>query len=186
MSAGRLCDYSAITYERIDAAGGVQWPCGAETAALAGTPRLYSDGVVQTPNGRVRLHRATPKPLNIVRPNYPFVLNTGRTVEHWHTRTKTARVAILDRLAPSGWVEMNPIDAEHLGLHSGQSVRVASERGHIDSIPLRVTGIVRAGEVFIPFHFDEMCANRLTDAQFDPISREPNYKQCAVGVEAAL
>ena len=78
---------------------------------------------------------------------------------------------------------MNPADAASLSLRIGEDVRVTSERGHIDRIPLRVTATVREGEVFIPFHFDEMCANRLTSSQFDPISREPNYKQCDVRVE---
>ncbi len=186
VSKGRLCDYSAITYDRIDAAGGVQWPCTLDTDTLGGTPRLYEDGVVPTPNGRIRLQRSTAKQMTEPpRERFPFILNTGRTVEHWHTRTKTGRVEILERLAPDGWVEMNPIDATRLRLASGDMVRVASERGAIDSIPLRVTAIVRPGEIFIPFHYDEMCANRITLNEFDPVSREPNYKQCAVRVDAA-
>jgi assimilatory nitrate reductase catalytic subunit len=119
------------------------------------------------------------------RPNrlFPLLLNTGRTVEHWHTRTKTGRVEILDRLAPEGWVELHPADAGALGVRSGDLVRMVSERGTVDRIRVRVTRTVRAGEVFVPFHFDEQCANRLTLNEFDPISREPNYKQCAVRVE---
>ncbi len=187
VSAGRLCDYSGINYDRIDAAGGVQWPCTPETVDISGTPRLYTDGVVGTPTGRVNLQRVTAKPVTAGRQQrFPLVLNTGRTVEHWHTRTKTGRVPILEHLAPQGWVEMNPYDARRLELRSGELVSVVSERGRITRIPLRVTSIVRAGEVFIPFHFDEMCANLLTDSQFDPISREPNYKQCAVRVERSV
>jgi assimilatory nitrate reductase catalytic subunit len=176
VSAGRLCDYSGISYERIDAEGGVQWPNG--------EPRLYTDGVFPTPSGRARLHLATNKPVSDrPRSRFPLVLNTGRTVEHWHTRTKTGRVPILEQLAPEGWVELHPDDAERIGVRSGEFVRVASERGHIDRIRARVTTIVREGEVFIPFHYDEACANRLTNDEFDPISREPNYKQCAVRVD---
>jgi assimilatory nitrate reductase catalytic subunit len=114
---------------------------------------------------------------------YPLLLNTGRTVEHWHTRTKTGRVPVLERLAPEAWVEVHPADARDLGVRSGDLVRVSSSRGSIERLRARVTSVVRAGEVFIPFHWDERCANRLTTAQFDPISREPNYKQCAVRVE---
>jgi assimilatory nitrate reductase catalytic subunit len=186
VSAGRLCDYSGITYERIDACGGVQWPAPAGDPAVptAGTPRLYADGVFPNPTGRVRLpvveRRALAEP---PRPEYPLVLNTGRTVEHWHTRTKTGRVALLEDLAPEAWVEINPADAESLKVRTGDIVRVASQRGEIERIVARVTSIVRAGEVFIPFHYDEACANRLTKDEFDPISREPNYKQCAVRVE---
>jgi anaerobic selenocysteine-containing dehydrogenase len=185
VSQGRLCDYSGITYDRIDAAGGVQWPCPQdEDTPLGGTPRLYTDGKVRTPSGNVQLVRITPKEIaDMPRPNFPFLLNTGRTVEHWHTRTKTGRVEILDRLAPTGWIEMSPDDAGRLRVLSGQMVKVSSRRGVINEIPVRVTATIRVGEVFIPFHFDDMCANRLTVDEFDPISREPNYKQCAVAIE---
>ena len=187
ISESRLCDYSGITYDRIDAAGGVQWPCTPSLdTPLGGTARLYPDGRVSTATGRTQLVAITQREISDKpRPQFPFLLNTGRTVEHWHTRTKTGRVEILDRLAPIGWVEMNPTDADRLRLLSGQMVKVTSRRGSIDEIPVRVTATVRAGEVFIPFHFDDMCANRLTIAEFDPISREPNYKQCAVAIEKA-
>ena len=89
VSAGRLCDYSGVTYDRIAAAGGVQWPCTATTQELAGTERLYTDGKFRTPNGRAKLHCVTNKPLYTGnRRNYPLILNTGRTVEHWHTAPK--------------------------------------------------------------------------------------------------
>jgi assimilatory nitrate reductase catalytic subunit len=78
---------------------------------------------------------------------------------------------------------MHPLDAAQLSVRGGEWVRVSSSRGTIDAIRVRVTPIVRTGEVFIPFHWDDRCANRLTDDEFDPISREPNYKQCAVRVE---
>jgi assimilatory nitrate reductase catalytic subunit len=97
---GRPCDYSAMDSERIDAAGGVQWPCRDDTAVLGGTPQLYGDARFPTPDGRARLHSVEPQPIaDAPRPRYPFLLNTGRTVEHWHTRTKTGKVPILQRLA---------------------------------------------------------------------------------------
>ncbi|HZM30521.1 MAG TPA: molybdopterin dinucleotide binding domain-containing protein [Acidimicrobiales bacterium] len=89
----------------------------------------------------------------------------------WHTRTKTGRVEILDGLAPAGWVEIDPADARRYQVHGGDLVRLVSERGAIDRIRVRVTRTVREGEVFVPFHFDEQCANRLTINEFDPISR---------------
>jgi anaerobic selenocysteine-containing dehydrogenase len=184
VSAGRLCDYSGITYDRIDAAGGVQWPCPPGTEDPAGTPRLYGDGRFATPTGRARLWCVTPEPIaDAPTRRYPFLLNTGRTVEHWHTRTKTGRVDVLEHLAPEAWVEVNPADADRLGLASGDRVRVASRRGVVEGLVVRVTGIVREGEVFVPFHYDERCANRLTVDEFDPVSREPNYKQAAVRIE---
>ncbi|HET9443114.1 MAG TPA: molybdopterin-dependent oxidoreductase, partial [Acidimicrobiales bacterium] len=83
VSAGRLCDYSGITYERIDAAGGVQWPCPPGTDEVAGTPRLYADGRFGTPTGRAKLWCVTPQPISDAPTRrYPFLLNTGRTVEH--------------------------------------------------------------------------------------------------------
>jgi len=184
VSAGRLCDYSGITWDRVDRAGGVQWPCPTGTEEPAGTPRLYADGVFPTPSGRARLWCVTPEPVSDAPSSrYPLVLNTGRTVEHWHTRTKTGRVDILERLAPDAWVEVNPADAARLGLSSGQRARLASRRGVVEDVVVRVTAIVREGEVFMPFHYDERCVNRLTVDEFDPISREPNYKQSAVRLE---
>jgi assimilatory nitrate reductase catalytic subunit len=186
VSAGRLCDYSGITYDRIDAAGGVQWPCPADDPSLplGGSPRLYEHGDFPNPTGRVRLHVVERQELrDRPRPEFPLLLNTGRTVEHWHTRTKTARVPLLERLAPEAWVEINEVDATGLGIRTGDRVRVSSSRGSVERVVARVTPIVRPGEVFIPFHYDEACANRLTLDEFDPISREPNYKQCAVRVE---
>jgi anaerobic selenocysteine-containing dehydrogenase len=184
VSAGRGCDYSGITWDRIDEAGGVRWPCPAGAdIPLDGTPRLYGDLRFPRPGGKARVHVVEPQPLrDPPRPEYPLLLNTGRTVEHWHTRTKTGRVPILEGLAPEAWVEIHPADAAALGVADGDWVRVASERGAIDRVRARVTAIVRRGEVFIPFHWDDRCANRLTLDEFDPISREPNYKQCAVRV----
>ncbi|HZI36679.1 MAG TPA: molybdopterin-dependent oxidoreductase, partial [Acidimicrobiia bacterium] len=107
ISAGRLCDYSGITYERIDACGGVQWPAPADDHAvpLAGTPRLYADGIFPNPTGRVRLPVVERQELSEPpRANFPLILNSGRTVEHWHTRTKTGRVNLLESLAPEAWV----------------------------------------------------------------------------------
>ena len=186
VSAGRPCDYSGITYERIDLAGGVQWPCSADdpNVPLGGTPRLYADLRFHRAGGNAAVRAVTRQELREP-PNarYPLLLNTGRTVEHWHTRTKTGRVPILEQLAPDAWVEVHPADATALGLRSGDLARVTSSRGAIDRLRVRVTSVVRAGEVFIPFHWDERCANRLTNAEFDPISREPNYKQCAVRLE---
>ena len=174
ISQGRLCDYSQMTYERLAQEGGIQW----------GGPRLYSDGIFQTEDGKAKLwaiecHEMPESPNK----NYPFLLNTGRTVEHWHTRTKTGRIEVLEKMSPEAWVEMNPIDARRLKLRQHDAIRVRSQRGAIDKIHVRITAIVQPGHLFIPFHYIEACANNLTVAEFDPISREPNYKQCAVRVE---
>jgi assimilatory nitrate reductase catalytic subunit len=186
VSSGRLCDYSGMTYEAIERHGGLQWPCPEATVDPAATRRLYADGVFPTADGRARLWPTEwtefPEQPDA---EYPFVLNTGRTVEHWHTRTKTGQVPILDRLAPRAWVEMNPRDARHLGLRAQERVDVVGRRGRVRAIELRVTETVAPGQVFVPFHYAEANANQLTQSAFDPISREPNYKQSAVRVERA-
>ncbi|MGH7551426.1 MAG: molybdopterin oxidoreductase family protein [Longimicrobiales bacterium] len=183
VSAGRLCDYSGMTYERIEAEGGIQWPFPADETA-AETTRLYGDGVFQTLDGRAKLIAVDWEPFpEQPRREFPLVLNTGRTVEHWHTRTKTGRVPILEAMSPRAWLEMNPRDASRLGLKPHDRVDIVSPRSRVREVELRVTEIVAPGQVFMPFHYVETNSNLVTQSAFDPYSREPNYKQCAVRVE---
>jgi anaerobic selenocysteine-containing dehydrogenase len=185
VSSGRLCDYSGMTYAAIEESGGMQWPFSeGDTSAASATRRLYEDGVFETKDGRAHLLPTQWAPFP-EQPNaeYPFILNTGRTVEHWHTRTKTGGISILQRISPRAWLEMNPKDANHLNLRAHDRVEVISARGRVSQVELRVTEIVALGQVFLPFHFAETNANQITQSAFDPYSREPNYKQCAVRVE---
>ena len=174
VSAGRMCDYSPYTWQQIEDQGGIQW----------GGTSLYTDGVFAFPNGKAKLHSVPCLPFS-EQPNEEFslILNTGRTVEHWHTRTKTSQVAMLESMVPNAWLEMNPIDAARLELRPHDRVTVASRRGSVTNLELRITGIIAPGQVFMPFHFPETNSNRVTFGDFDPISREPNFKQCAVRVE---
>jgi assimilatory nitrate reductase catalytic subunit len=174
ISVGRICDYSGFTWQQIENVDGVQW----------GGERLYEDGVFPTVDGRAILHNVPCLPF-IEQPNeeYNLILNTGRTVEHWHTRTKTAQVEMLDHMVPNAWLEMNPVDAERLELRPHDRVNVVSRRSSVKNLELRITDIVAPGQVFMPFHFSETNSNRVTLGGFDPISREPNFKQCAVLVE---
>jgi assimilatory nitrate reductase catalytic subunit len=174
VSEGRMCDYSHFTWQQIEDANGLQW----------GGPSLYSDGVFPTSDGRARLH-SVPCELFTEQPDtdYDFILNTGRTVEHWHTRTKTAEVEILNDMVPNAWLEMNPADASRLDLKPHDRVTVRSRRGSVPDLELRITGIIAPGQVFMPFHFSETNSNIVTLGAFDPISREPNFKQCAVRIE---
>ncbi|MDP9114152.1 MAG: nitrate reductase, partial [Acidobacteriota bacterium] len=183
VSRGRLCDYSGISYALLAERGAVQWPL-TEGETPQAASRLYADGQFQTQDGRAKLVCTdwAPFPEQPTAP-YPFVLNTGRTVEHWHTRTKTREVPILERLSPRAWLEMNPRDAKKLGLRSHDSVDVVSRRGRVREVELRLTEITAPGQLFMPFHFSETNVNEVTQDAFDPISREPNYKQCAVRVE---
>jgi anaerobic selenocysteine-containing dehydrogenase len=173
VSAGRMCDYSPYTWEQIEEAGGIQW----------GGERLYKDGVFPTADGRAVLHNVPCEPFP-EQPSheYGLILNTGRTVEHWHTRTKTSQVEMLNRMTPHAWLEMNPVDAKRLQLRAHDRVTVESRRGKVADVTLRITSIVAPGQVFMPFHFVETNSNRVTLGAFDPISREPNFKQCAVRV----
>lgn len=183
VSRYRLCDYSGISYGLLAEEGAAQWPY-----PEGGIPskRLYEDGQFKTPDGRAKLICAEwePFPEQPSR-DYPLILITGRTVEHWHTRTKTREVPILERLSPRAWLEMNPRDAKQWGLRSHDRVDVVSARGRVREIELRLTEIIAPGQVFMPFHFSETNVNEVTQSAFDPISREPNYKQCAIRVEPA-
>jgi len=174
VSGGRLCDYSKLSWQEIEDRGGIQW----------GGPRLYQDGVFEHPDGKARLYSVPCEPF-IEQPNaeYPFILNTGRTVEHWHTRTKTAQVPLLHNMVPNAWLEMNPADAARLQLKPHDRVTVFSRRSSVKNVELRLTGIVAPGQVFMPFHFAEWNSNLVTLGAYDPISREPNFKQCAVRVD---
>jgi anaerobic selenocysteine-containing dehydrogenase len=186
VSAGRPCDYSGMTYEAIEQSGGIQWPYPEGADNPSATRRLYTDGRFNTADGRAQLipteWEMFPEPPTS---EFPLVLNTGRTVEHWHTRTKTGEVAILERLSPNPWLEMNPRDARALRLKATDHVDLVSRRGVVARLELRLTETIAPGQVFVPFHWAEFNANRVTQSAFDPISREPNYKQCAVRVERA-
>ena len=185
VSAGRLCDYSGMTYEAIETNGGIQWPFPSGSTEQPGASRrLYENAEFETDDGRARLIATEWKPFpEQPSTDFPLVLNTGRTVEHWHTRTKTGAISILQQLSPRAWLEMNPVDAKRLNLVPHDRVEVISARGRVSSIELRVTEIVGPGQVFLPFHFAESNANQVTQSAYDPISREPNFKQCAVRVE---
>ncbi|MFP5226384.1 MAG: molybdopterin oxidoreductase family protein [Acidobacteriota bacterium] len=185
VSKGRLCDYSGMSWELLEDQGGVQWPFPEDAASPpAAVRRLYADGKFETSDGRARFCCAEWEPFpEQPSEDFPFVLNTGRTVEHWHTRTKTGAVPILEKMAPRAWLEMNPQDARTLTLHPHDRVDVVSRRGAVRGIELRVTEVIAPGQVFVPFHFAEWNINDVTQDIFDPVSREPNYKQCAVRVE---
>ena len=183
VSRGRLCDYSGISYDLLARSGPVQWPFPEGKTDLSPS-RLYEDGRFRHHDGLARFICAGWEPFP-EQPNqeYPLVLNTGRTVEHWHTRTKTREVPILETLSPSAWLEMNPRDAARLGLRSHDRVDVVSRRGRVRRVELRLTEITAPGQIFMPFHYCETNVNEVTQSAFDPYSREPNYKQCAVRVE---
>ena len=121
------------------------------------------------------------------RPNkrFPIMLNTGRVLYHWHGGTITRRVVNLMARSPELQVSVSPADAEKYGLVDGQNIKVTSRRGELTGIAL-VTDKMREGEIFIPFvKLSESAANFLTNAAYDPTSKIPEYKVCAVNIERA-
>ncbi len=217
---GRPCDYTGLSYEKLRGGSGIQWPCHAE--APDGTERLYQDLTFPTrpdvcedyghdlqtgatlsetefkglgAQGRAILKAATwAPPHETARGEFPFALATGRTVYHFHTRTKTGRAAELQAAAPNAWIELSAEDAGTLGVTEGDLLRVTSPRGSIEA-PARIRP-VRQGVVFVPFHYGywdvaddagpdgrPRAANELTMTIWDPVSKQPQLKTAAVKVE---
>jgi len=181
LSKGRMLDYSGMTYDKIEESRGIQWPCNEDTAP-EGSQRLYTDGVFQFPDGKAKL-LALPFVDDNERPNadYPFWLNSGRVVEHFHTRTRTGKVGNANKFSPTPYMEMNPQAAQKLGVEHGTYVKVLSIRGNA-TVMVQCTERIAPDAVFIPFHFHE-CVNRIALGKLDPHSRQPAYKQCAVKIE---
>jgi len=115
-------------------------------------------------------------------PEYPFVLNTGRLLQHWHTGSMTRRSFALDAISPRAEVYVNPDDAAELGLADGAMAQVTSRRGTIE-LAARLSHREARGNCFIPFHFREAAANLLTIDEIDPFGKIPEFKFCAVRIE---
>jgi formate dehydrogenase alpha subunit len=169
-----------LSHRRLDREGGLQWPC--PTSDHPGTRFLYAESF---PRGRGRFVPAvqTVEAAELPDTDYPFVLNTGRLLYHWHGGTITRRVGGLLDLAPRLPVAIHPADARRLGIGDGDGVVVTSRRGELEG-QARLDDGLRPGAIFVPFvKLQESAANFLTNAAFDPGSRIPEYKVCAVRVE---
>jgi formate dehydrogenase alpha subunit len=169
--------YAGISYKRLEREGGIQWPC--PTPRHPGTPYLHKDKFVR---GKGLFHAIEfIPPAELPDKDYPLLLTTGRVLYHYHTGSMTRRDDGLNFRYPEGHVEMHPVDAMEMGVEDGEKVRVTSRRGRIE-MPVMVTSRSPQGTVFIPFHFFEAAANRLTNPVLDPIGKIPEYKVCAVKV----
>jgi assimilatory nitrate reductase catalytic subunit len=184
LTRGQPCDISGITgYDDLERAGGIQWPLPAGATAEPGAERrLFADGRFFHPDGRARL--IVGEPQRVAEPTdalFPFLLLTGRgSASEWHTLTRTGKSAVLGKLgAPEPYVEISPIDAARLGIAPGRRTVIESRRGRMIARAF-VTHAVQPGQVFVPMHYDT--TNRLTFPSFDPESRQPSYKACAVTV----
>jgi predicted molibdopterin-dependent oxidoreductase YjgC len=173
--------YGGISYERLEQQGFLQWPC--PTPDHPGTSFLHKG---KFSRGLGHFHAVEFKePAELPDQEYPFTLTTGRLMFHYHTGTMTRRSEKLSQEVPEAYVELHPEDAAKVGLNGGKRVRVISRRGQIE-LGARVTKRIKPGIVFIPFHFAEAAANALTNAAIDPVAKIPEYKVCAVKIEAMI
>ena len=187
-------------YDELVAARGLRWPVvevekgrWAETKRrfVAGEdPFVSPDREVDFYWGKQKDHRATiwarpyEAPPEVPDKDYPFWLSTGRVLEHWHSGSMTRRVPQLHRAMPKAYVELNPADAARLNISTGNSVRLVSRRGEI-VLPAWINGrsVPAEGSVFVPFFAEESLINNLTLEAYCPMSKEPDYKKCAVKIE---
>jgi ferredoxin-nitrate reductase len=176
----RMLDISGMDYDKIIEQRGIQWPMRAGDAT--GEQRLYTDGTFQFSDGKARLLALewvdnNEKPDN----DFPFWLNSGRVVEHFHTRTRTGKVGNCNKFSPTAYMEINTDAARELGIEQMEYVRLVSRRG--DAVVMaQLTQRVPHDMVFVPFHFFD-CVNRVSLGLLDPHSRQPAYKQAAVRIE---
>ena len=172
---------AGITWERLEREGSVTYPC--LTADDPGQPIVFHD-TFPTADGRVKLVPADIIPAN-ERPDasFPFVLITGRQLEHWHTGSMTRRASVLDALEPLATASMNGADLADMGLQPGEVVTLRSRRGEV-ALHLRRDDGTPRGAVFVPFAYYEAAANLMTNAALDPVGKIPEFKYCAVQVLA--
>ncbi|WP_375324181.1 molybdopterin-dependent oxidoreductase [Flagellimonas sp. GZD32] len=188
MTKGTTIDISGLSYERLKNEGSFQWPV--PTPDHPGTPRLFQDQNYFTSDGKA--HFNAPRNLynksETTSPEFPLILNTGRVRDQWHTRTKTGKVKRLLTHIPAPYLEMNQIDAYIRGFKEGDVVTVKSRRGSV-RVKLKINYDIREGVVFLPMHWGKILdndfsrANNLTNNIVDPVSKEPDFKYCAVQVE---
>jgi len=168
---------AGLSYQKLER-GGIQWPC--PTADHPGTPILHKEKFTRG------LGKFTPltfrEPMEATDAEYPFVLNTGRILQHWHGGTMSRRSAGLDWVVPEGIIQINDQDGAQLGIASGDMIHVTSRRGEVTG-KASLTDKLPRGMVFMNFHFAEVPTNALTNDAVDPVAKIPEYKVAAVRVE---
>jgi len=171
--------YAGINYSRLEQ-GGLQWPC--RSASDPGTRYLHANAFTRG-KGRFAVTEYS-KAVELPDDDYPMIFTTGRNLYHWHGGTMSRQSPGLEEICPEGLAEIHPQDAENLGLDDGDIVELASRRGKIKA-RISVTEKSPPGVVFMPFHFKESPANRLTLDALDPVARIPELKVCAVNISRA-
>ncbi|MFP5362815.1 MAG: molybdopterin-dependent oxidoreductase [Thermoleophilia bacterium] len=192
-TAGRPCDMTGVSHERLRRCGGLQWPCPVQpTDEHPGTVRLYESRRFPTADGRARF-APTPHAAPAESPDreFPILLTTGRVADQWHTMTRTGHSPALRASAGEPALSCHPLDAASAGLGEGDLVRVVSRRGEL-RVAIALDETMPRGVVFAPFHWGALHAasgagvlNALTIATVDPISAQPELKAVAVRLEAA-
>jgi formate dehydrogenase alpha subunit len=169
--------YGGMSYERLGI-DGLQWPC--PDADHPGTPYLHKDEFAR---GKGQFHALEYRdPAELPDEQYPFYLTTGRMFAHFHTGTMTRVSDHLDTEQKTGYVEINPLDAEELAIKEGEMVSLTSRRGSIEA-PAKLSTSVGPGVLFVPIHFGENPANMLTNPACDPVAKIPEFKVCAANIE---
>ena len=171
--------WRGVSHGRLDGNGGLQYPV--PHAEHPGTDFLFDDQFPTKDGKATFVGVEFLPPAELPDDEYPFMLNTGRQMYHWHTGTMTRRSFALDAREPGPIVELNPADAVELGVSDGDEVRVASRRGEI-TISVRMSTRVARRQVFIPMHYREAAVNLLTNPELDPYAHIPEFKVCAVSV----
>jgi len=172
--------YGGIRLSRLGESG-IQWPC--LDTSHPGTQFLHQGTFAR---GRGKFHTVDYiPPAETISKDYPLILTTGRVLEHWHTGTMSRRSKVLTELRPDSAVEMNPGDAARLGLMQYDLVAIRSERGELET-KVNITEKSPPGVVFMPFHWREAAANRLTSNALDPVAKIPEYKVSAISAILAV
>ena len=173
--------YKGLTYERLEnTLGGIQWPCPDEDHP--GTPTFFTQKF-NTPDGLGHLQVVEYKPpAELTDKEYPFILTTGRSIFHYHTGTMSRRTPTLHAEVPKNYCQVNPKDAAAKKIREGTRISLNTRRGSIEA-KAQLTDDVPRGLVFLPFHFHESCANKITNPVLDPACGMPEYKVCAVDIE---
>ncbi|HXK57892.1 MAG TPA: molybdopterin dinucleotide binding domain-containing protein, partial [Gammaproteobacteria bacterium] len=171
-----------ISWERLEAAGAITYPCLHERDP--GQPVIFTESF-PTPTGKAKF---VPAPFSnadeLPDENYPWVLITGRQLEHWHTGSMTRRAKVLDEIEPEPVASLHPDDLIKIGSAAGSPLHLVSRRGEVIAYARADSGL-QPGQVFLPFCYKEAAANLLTNEALDPTAKIPEFKFCAVQVTAA-
>jgi len=181
-TAGGVADYSGMSWNKIEANGGVFWPC--PSPDHPGTPRIFTEHFA-TPSGRARFHPVRHLP-SAEEPDgeYPLFLTTGRVLAQYQSGTQTRRIGRLTSIAAEPFAEISPAAAKRAGIADGVLLSLVTRRGRAIA-RARITRDIRDDTVFVPFHWGGMGSiNRLTNPALDPTSRMPEFKVCAVRLES--